>query len=456
MVDLEIGKLVGWKVSNLGIELSGKISKTMKILASTLFFALLCSLGVFAQSDKIIVPLGGNAFANLQNGISITKKGVENWTNEQANFKVYVRLARTGSLSVALNEVTPMNSQTELSVSVNGQVKKISLTESRQPGESLQVGEWKITDTGYVAIEVKGLKKSAAQFVNIGSLILSGSAIDQKTAYVKDNEGNFFHWGRRGPSVHLNYQIPEKTDAEWFYNELTVPKGEDVIGSYFMANGFGEGYFGIQVNSATERRILFSVWSPFNTDDPKSIPESHQIKMLKKGEGVYTGEFGNEGSGGQSYLRYNWKAGNTYRFLLHGQPAKDSTTTYTAYFFAPELNKWQLIASFKRPQTVTHLKRLHSFLENFIPAYGDRTRKVLFNNQWICDTNGNWISLNIARFTTDNTGNKGYRMDFAGGLSGDSFYLQNGGFFSQYTLPKTVFTRKQIQQKPVIDFSKLP
>jgi hypothetical protein len=47
--------------------------------------------------------------------------------------------------------------------------------------------------------------------------------------------------------------------------EITVPVGQDPIGSYFMANGFGEGYFGFQVNSKTERRVLFSVWSPFRT-----------------------------------------------------------------------------------------------------------------------------------------------------------------------------------------------
>jgi hypothetical protein len=38
-----------------------------------------------------------------------------------------------------------------------------------------------------------------------------------------------------------------KQEIEWFYSELTVPEGSDVIGSYFMANGFSEGYFGIQV-----------------------------------------------------------------------------------------------------------------------------------------------------------------------------------------------------------------
>lgn len=55
------------------------------------------------------------------------------------------------------------------------------------------------------------------------------------------------------------YSIPQNSNIEWYDNEVKVPKGEDVLGSYFMANGFGEGYFGFQVNSPTERRILFSV-----------------------------------------------------------------------------------------------------------------------------------------------------------------------------------------------------
>ena len=87
-----------------------------------------------------------------------------------------------------------------------------------------------------------------------------------------------------------------------------------------MANGFKEGYFGIQVNSDKERRILFSIWSPFTTDDPKSIPDSLKIVLLNKGKNVYTGEFGNEGSGGQSYLRFNWKADVTYKFLTQIKP----------------------------------------------------------------------------------------------------------------------------------------
>src|SRR5690606_19829134 len=234
----------------------------------------------------------------------------------------------------------------------------------------------------------KGLSRSGSEFATVSALVMKGSAAGGRTAFTKNNEGNFFYWGRRGPSVHLNFELPAETNTEWFYNEVTVPQGSDVIGSFFMACGFGEGYFGFQVNSDTERRVLFSVWSPYKTDDPDAIPEDQRIALLGKGKEVHAGEFGNEGSGGQSYLSYPWKAGNTYRFLLRGKPDGKGNTVYTAFFYAPEDEQWKLIASFRRPQTTTWLTRFHSFLENFNPRTGDTERRVWFDNQWMRDSEG--------------------------------------------------------------------
>ena len=413
---------------------------------------------VYGQDSKtqISLPLGGNAFSSLhlEESNTLTDNGIENWTNPKEYFTVYFKVSKPGSVQISINEAIEIQGKSVLEFGINNVFKKIKFNETQKT--PIAMGEWEIKDTGYVALTIKGISKTKTNFPSISKLTFNGSAILGKTAFVPNNEGNFFHWGRRGPSVHLNYQVPEKINAEWYYNEITVPVGQDIIGSYYMANGFGEGYFGIQVNSEKERRILFSVWSPFTTDDPKSIPESHKIKMLKKGENVKTGEFGNEGSGGQSYLKYNWKAGSTYKFLLRGAPQNNNTTTYTAYFYASELDKWLLIASFNRPQTNTYLKRFHSFLENFIPEQGDTSRKVLFNNQWYCDDKGNWFEIDSARFTTDNTGNKGYRMDYSGGMDKDFFYLKNGGFFNDYTKTQSIFTRPLGQHKPNIDFNKLP
>src|SRR5690606_21024466 len=297
--------------------------------------------------------------------------------------------------------------------------------------------DWVIRDTGYTVINIHGRPVNLS---NIEYLGIHGTAVNDRVHFVKNDEGNFFYWGRRGPSTHLNYQLPEK-DIMYYYNEVTVPEGNDLIGSYFMANGFSGGYFGMQVNSKSERRILFSVWSPFQTDDPKTIPPDHQIKLLKKGERVHTGEFGNEGAGGQSYYKFNWIAGNTYRFLLKGEPVANNYTNYTAWFYAPEVAEWKLIASFSRPQTSSWLKGFHSFLENFSPEEGIFERKVYFGNQWVIDKEGRWYEVKRAKFSADNTARVGYRMDYSGGSEHDKFFLDNFGFFSHYTPIGAQFSR---------------
>ncbi len=417
-----------------------------------LFFISYAKVPPEGMIAPIRVPLGGNAWVQGASHERISKEGLTEWSSEEARIATYVRLARPGTLALRL--VATSSGTSAVRVTIGN--KSIPLVLKAGDSVENQVGEWNIAAPGYVKIEVQGVSKTAATFGQLSAWLLEGSAVDEATAFVKDNEGNFFYWGRRGPSVHLNYPVPADQQVEWFYNEVAVPAGQDVIGSYFMANGFAEGYFGMQVNSASERRILFSVWSPYKTDDPKSIPEDQKIRMLHKGKDVHTGEFGNEGAGGQSYLKYNWRAGNMYRFLLQGKPTGDSTTTYTAYFFAPEQGTWQLVASFKRPHTHTYLKRLHSFLENFIPDTGDTGRWVYFGNQWVKGTSGPWTELTRAGFSADATARKGYRMDYAGGSENQQFFLQNCGFFGAYTEIGKAFDRTATGQVPAVELEKLP
>lgn len=441
-----------------------KLWRDVMHYARAIVLCAICSLPSFgtdvmhrvSPTDTLTnVPIGGNTWRNDKDttGGNISADGIVHWSNLNARYTTYFRLGNTGKFKLYLNMAVP-EGKSKIAVTVLGSTRNVSV--QARPFQDIYAGEWNAIDTGYVAVKIKGLAKTDSLFANINSIKLKGSAITNKTTFVRNNDGQFFYWGRRGPSVHLGYTIPDGVNAEWFYNEVTVPKGNDVLGSYFMADGFGEGYFGMQVNSPNDRHILFSVWSPFNTDDPKSIPDDEKIIMLKKGQSVHTGEFGNEGSGGQSYLNYMWHAGQTYKFLVHAKPDGKGRTEYTAYLFAPELNKWQLIASFSRPKTNTYLKHLHSFLENFEPEQGTKTREVLFNNQWICDSNGNWTELTKARFTGDNTAIKGYRMDYAGGLKGNSFFLKNCGFFNRYTPRNNYFNRPTGNKKPDLDFSKLP
>ncbi|MFC6102570.1 DUF3472 domain-containing protein [Olivibacter domesticus] len=432
----------------------------MKRKIYVLFLSAFFTLGKIAAQQKevaanaVIVPIGGNTWQVgkyiKEDSDIISEEGIAKWDNPENEFKTFIRLAKKGTLDVWLK--ASVDEPSNLTVNVGHQKNTINISNGNE--KSIYLGEWNIQDTGYVAIHLKANKQVALR--GMVSLIVAGSAIDAGTHFVKNNEGNFFYWGRRGPSTHLNYQTPKDKDIAYYYNEITVPKGNDVIGSYYMANGFSGGYFGMQVNSATERRILFSVWSPFKTDNPNEIPEDHKIKLLKKGRAVHTGEFGNEGAGGQSYLHYNWKAGTTYKFLLKGEPVANNYTNYTAWFFAPEVGQWQLIASFSRPQTNSWLTGFHSFLENFSPMQGIYERKVYFGNQWVLDNTGDWYQVNKAKFSADNTARVGYRLDYSGGTEQGRFYLHNFGFFDHYTPIGTVLERTLMKRQPNIDFKKLP
>ncbi len=393
------------------------------------------------------IPLGGNAWAT--NGAKITDNGLENWTNSDQICKVYFKVNKTGNLKISLFS-NAKNSK--IQVSIAGKSKSLSFN-----GESeTMAGEWEIKKKGYVEVELKGIDKKDLSFAEISAIGVSGSCINLETTFVKNNDGNYFYWGRRGPSVHLNYNTDGLDNIEWFYSEITVPEKNDVIGSYYMANGFKEGYFGMQVNSETERRVLFSIWSPFTTDDPNKVPNDQKIVLLKKGENVYTGEFGNEGAGGQSYLKYNWKVGNTYKFLVGAKPNGEGFTTYIAYFFAPEEGKWWLIASFNRPKTNTYLKSIYSFLENFEPKTGNLTRLANYGNQWAYEKQKGWVEINKIVFSADATARIGYRKDYEGGRAGEGFFLKNCGFFDETTTIKTPFEREIKSKIPQIDFSKLP
>jgi hypothetical protein len=417
----------------------------------SVIYLMILPQSVAADNLNAHVPFGGNSWIRHGGQEKVAESGVLNWNSAEATIDTYVRFARSGEIKVYLK--ADVTGKSKVRIAIAGTARELWMNE----GEStFYAGTWTIGKSGYTKIELTGLSKTAEIFAKPQEWVLEGSAVDEHIAFVKDNKDNYFYWGRRGPSVHLNFGVPSDVQTEWFYNEVTVPEKQDVIGSYFMANGFGEGYFGMQVNSSNERRILFSVWSPFKTDDPRSIPKDKQILMLRKGDGVYTGEFGNEGSGGQSYLKYPWKAGNTYRFLLQGKPSGDSTTTYTAFFFAPEEGQWKLIASFKRPKTETYLKRLHSFLENFIPGTGDSRRMVYFGNQWIRNSAGKWTELSRAKFSADATARKGYRMDYAGRVENGQFVLENCGFFEEYTQIGVEFAREPKGKEPQIDFSSLP
>ncbi|RYX84168.1 DUF3472 domain-containing protein [bacterium] len=238
---------------------------------------------------------------------------------------------------------------------------------------------------------------------------------------------------RAARSVHLGYPAPEGT---LFYNEATVE--ESVRGSYFMACGFARGYFGIQELGDGSKRVLFSVWDPTKGDDPNAVQKTQQVEVLGQGEGVEVKRFGGEGTGGQSFWTYDWKIGHTYKFLVSSK-VEGERTTFTGYFFVPEQDRWQKMATFRTQTGGAPLKGLYSFVEDFRRdgQSAEQIRRARFGNGWLKTTNGDWVALRRARFTAD--GNT--QLHINAGPTGNSFYLQNGGATINTTPLGTIMER---------------
>ena len=400
--------------------------------------ALLAS-SVAASATTATVELAGNAFITSGNeGAVISERGLAGWSNPDAIASTYFRVAAPGPVQVALDASLADGGNSTIRVKINGAPFDVKLAGKER--KTYAVGTVNVAAAGYVKVDLQGLSRVKATFGDVSALKVTSSA-----ALTYANDPANYYWSRRGPSVHMGYTVPANT--EYFYNEMTIPQGQDAIGSYFMANGFGQGYMGIQVKSPSERWILFSVWDADN---------GAKTTLVSKGEGVIDNAFGGEGTGGQTYLSYNWAPGTTYRFITRARPDGKGGSDYSAWFFAPETGKWRYIATWKRPAISTYLTGVHSFLENFIDTLGYTERRVQFGNQWARNVSGAWSEVTAGRFTGDATATNAQRMDYAGGLESGKFYLRNGGFFAEVVKTGQNFTRPAAGQAPAVDVGALP
>ncbi|QEL20028.1 hypothetical protein PX52LOC_07114 [Limnoglobus roseus] len=221
-------------------------------------------------------------------------------------------------------------------------------------------------------------------------------------------------------SVHLGYAAPA---GSAFYNEMTVEKSAD--GTYFMAAGFNLGYFGIQEKADGKKVVIFSVWDPTSGNDAKKVPEDQRVKMLHKDDAVRVGRFGGEGTGGQSFLDYDWKVGETYRFYVTAKADGTDRTAYSGYFYLNDKKAWKHLVTFSTQSKGKLLGGYYSFVEDFRrnKVSTTKVRKAEFGNGWVKTTDGEWVELTKARFTADS--NPVTNID--AGLKGSNFFLATGG-----------------------------
>lgn len=246
---------------------------------------------------------------------------------------------------------------------------------------------------------------------------------------------------RAARSVHLRYEGPQ---SAVFYNEVTVE--ESVPGSYFMACGFRQGYFGIQeLGPGQNKVILFSVWDPGAQNDQGSVPADRRVETLYHADDVLVRRFGGEGTGGQSFFNYDWKIGQTYKFMVQAAVEGDKTS-FAAWFFLNETGVWKHLATFRTITGGAPLSGFYSFIEDFRrdgKSLHER-RAARFGNGWARGTDGVWTPLTEARFTADAT-----PVDnIDAGVRDNGFYLATGGDTSKHAELQSTIRRPQGNHRP--------
>lgn len=249
---------------------------------------------------------------------------------------------------------------------------------------------------------------------------------------------------RAARSVHLHYPI-QGPGVDAFYNEITVE--QSTAGSYFATCGWNHGYFGIQELSKGRKVVIFSVWDPTKGDDAKAVPLDQRVEVLHQGEDVEVKRFGGEGTGGQSFFKYDWKTGETCRFMVRVK-VEGEKSAYAGYFWLPEQKTWKHLVTFRTRTGGDKLKGLYSFVEDFRrdTKSADDTRRALFGNAWV-QSGADWSPLTKARFTASSSELEAKETIDAGVANG-RFYLQTGGATVTTTKLNSTIDRPAGEGKP--------
>lgn len=395
--------------------------------------ALICLSSNFA-SAQLRVPAFTAYIQPNANGARVTEEqGITRWRNPEQTINWYGKFAETGELTVKVEVTLTEKDTTRFKLSIGDQAHEVTATAEGTGTGPIVVdfGTFNIADRGHQRITLTALDDAGQPLADVHTLVLDGPATKDAHFNMKER--------RNAASVHLVYPVAKEIEVEAFSCDVTAV--EDPVTTYYMATGWHRGYFGMQVNSPTERRIIFSVWD--SGDEAVSrdkVADDNRVKLVDKGEGVFTGDFGNEGTGGHSHLKVMWKTGEKQRFVVTAKPVDRTYTIYSGYWYRNDEQKWMLISSWKAPKEGGYMRGLYSFSENFGGETGHLYRKALFGNQWIRTSAGQWIELTEAKFSHDVTG-KADRFDRSMGLENGLFYLSHGGFTDEFTKFGDRFTR---------------
>jgi len=382
-------------------------------------FPLLIALCLHAQQPTVRDIPAFRAYAEPNpDGIVIPDSGpATDWKDPKEHLVWFVKFRKVGEIKLSVKINSPSQMPAHLRLDSKDALGKIASGHGAigtSGVQNLDFGSTQIRQPGYVRFDLS--TDCPLTGVEVDSLVISGEPVEDALI-------NETRW-RSSASVHLRWPTAKDAPVTWFYNEI-LPRTSPLT-TYYMACGWSRGYFGIQVNSPTERRVIFSVWdSGTEKVSRDKVDKDLQVQLVDKGEGVFTGSFGNEGTGGHSHLVYPWKTGQLQRFLVRAVPLGERTI-YSGYYYFNDKKEWGLISSWNAPKDGSYLRSLYSFIEDFWGGEGQRQRVADFGPAWV-RIGKDWSQIQAGSFThTARIPN--YREDYYFKVNGTRVTASAGGY----------------------------
>ena len=217
---------------------------------------------------------------------------------------------------------------------------------------------------------------------------------------------------------HLWWDTEKQVGATCLYGEVTVLATHHAIyycGANWHPGEAAGGYCGIQHNSPTERRTIFSIWD--------TSPQLHPRVTGSDPQTIFN-RFGGEGEGAHTHMRWDWQVGDTFQFHVRKQPGHLAGMTDARYYvFDRESKKWRHSATITCPNgdqksaaSVATIGGggLASFLENFAGKDREVAKLALYRL---------WLGNNVDAMKCLNRA----QGDGIWGQLHDAYFLAEGG-----------------------------
>ncbi|EEI93766.1 hypothetical protein HMPREF0765_0619 [Sphingobacterium spiritivorum ATCC 33300] len=432
-------------------------------ISPLLLFIFLCET-LNAQEKTFIIP-ANKAYAvpytpdEKETGVSVPvgypedKGSISNWTNKNRSIVWYL-YQTAGAYHLDFDNTTAKGKNLKFNLKMSPCYAPLQISPSQTQIVFKGGGKQTRTSAGSILINQTGYYKYelSPQSEPSNAIVIHNLIFKSTTDNAHVNQTDY----QSTPSVHINFSSTAATTKSynWLYEEVNVPQGADPLHTFYMAIGFYRGYLGMQTNSKTERRVLFSVWDSKDAEHDATTTQQDYVSLVDRSEATTVNSFGGEGTGGQSYVKSaNWKTGETVAFLMNVLPQENNSVILSAWYKLASQQKWNYIASWRAPKENRYFNGFHSFLENYGYPNGQFRREADYFNAWGKENeSGKWINFNKVRFSNTD-GKEGQRVDYEQGVSPRNpnyFYMSSGGY------TPTVKTANEIPlatQPPLTDFS---